>query len=48
MIRRHPIHYIIESPKGRSKLILFRDGVLTLTFPKREESKPKQLKINVS
>jgi poly-beta-1,6-N-acetyl-D-glucosamine biosynthesis protein PgaD len=30
MIRRHPIHYIIESPKGRSKLLLFRDGVLTL------------------
>ena len=25
----------------------FRDGVLTLTFPKKEESKPKQLKINV-
>jgi len=25
-----------------------RDGVLTLTFPKKEESKPKQLKINVN
>jgi len=25
----------------------FRDGMLTLTFPKKEESKPKQLKINV-
>jgi HSP20 family molecular chaperone IbpA len=25
----------------------FRDGVLTLTFPKKEESKPKQLKISV-
>ena len=24
------------------------DGVLTLTLPKREESKPRQLKINVS
>ena len=25
----------------------FRDGVLTLTFPKKEESKPKQVKITV-
>ena len=26
----------------------YRDGVLTLTIPKREEAKPKQIKVNVS
>ena len=25
----------------------YRDGVLTLTIPKREEAKPKQIKVNV-
>jgi poly-beta-1,6-N-acetyl-D-glucosamine biosynthesis protein PgaD len=30
MIRRHPIHYIIESPRGRPKLIILRDAILTL------------------
>ena len=26
----------------------YRDGVLTLTIPKREEAKPKQIKVNVN
>jgi HSP20 family protein len=26
----------------------FKDGVLTLTMPKKEEAKPKTIKINVS
>ncbi|PYT82152.1 MAG: molecular chaperone [Acidobacteria bacterium] len=26
----------------------YQDGVLTLTIPKREEAKPKQIKVNVS
>jgi poly-beta-1,6-N-acetyl-D-glucosamine biosynthesis protein PgaD len=30
MIRRHPIHYIIESPRARPKLIVLRDSILTL------------------
>ena len=30
MTRRHPIHYIIESPHRRSKLIVLRDSILTL------------------
>jgi HSP20 family protein len=25
----------------------YRDGVLTLSIPKREEARPKQIKINV-
>jgi HSP20 family protein len=25
----------------------YRDGVLTLSIPKREEAKPKQIKVNV-
>jgi HSP20 family protein len=33
---------------GEKAEAAFENGVLTLTLPKREESKPKQIKVKVS
>jgi HSP20 family protein len=39
---------LANSVKSEAIKAEYHDGVLTLTLPKREETKPKQIKVNVN
>ena len=39
---------LANSMKSEAIKADYQDGVLTLTLPKREEAKPKQIKVNVN
>ena len=43
--RTFPLPAAVDAEKVRAD---FKDGVLTLTMPKREEAKPKKIKISIS
>jgi len=43
--RTFPLPAAVDAEKVRAD---FKDGVLTLTMPKREETKPKKIKISIS